>query len=101
MSMGRRRSFWRPIAVGGAVGIECMVSQGCTPIGTPWTITHQPTLTCANANSFIGHGIVDNFQATAASETPYRTGTMTDAALARAGFSNGDTAARPSRSAMT
>lgn len=27
------------VSIGGAVGLECMVSQGCTPIGSPWTIT--------------------------------------------------------------
>ncbi|MSU34719.1 MAG: hypothetical protein EXS36_06330 [Pedosphaera sp.] len=27
------------LAIGGQVGIEAVVSQGCTPIGQPWTIT--------------------------------------------------------------
>ncbi len=45
----------------------------------PWLITHQPTLTCANAAAAIGAGVVDDFQASAASETPYRSGTFTDA----------------------
>lgn len=27
------------LSVGGAVRLECVVSQGCTPIGNPWTVT--------------------------------------------------------------
>lgn len=27
------------VSVGGGVKLECVISQGCTPIGTPWTVT--------------------------------------------------------------
>lgn len=43
------------VSVGGAVRLECMVSQGCTPIGTPWTITRAERnliLTIANRPAY-------------------------------------------------
>lgn len=43
------------VALGGGVRIECMVSQGCTPIGAPWTITKADRnliLTIANRPAY-------------------------------------------------
>ncbi|MBN8249899.1 MAG: FIST C-terminal domain-containing protein [Verrucomicrobia bacterium] len=43
------------LGVGGAVKIESMVSQGCTPIGAPWTITKADRnliLTIANRPAY-------------------------------------------------
>jgi len=57
------------VSIGGGVGIECMVSQGCTPIGAPWTITRADRnfiLTIANRPAYTV--LVDTFNGLPAEE---------------------------------
>ncbi|HAB15649.1 MAG TPA: FIST N-terminal domain-containing protein [Verrucomicrobiota bacterium] len=50
------------VSIGGDVKLECVISQGCTPIGAPWTVTQADRnfiLTIANRPAY--HVLVDTF----------------------------------------
>jgi len=50
------------VSVGGGVKLECVISQGCTPIGAPWTVTGAERnfiLSIANRPAY--HVLVDTF----------------------------------------
>jgi small ligand-binding sensory domain FIST len=50
------------VSIGGAVRLDCVISQGCTPIGAPWTVTKADRnfiLTIANRPAY--NVLVDTF----------------------------------------
>ena len=50
------------VSLGGGVRLECVISQGCTPIGAPWTVTRADRnfiLTIANRPAY--QVLVDTF----------------------------------------
>lgn len=52
------------LSIGGGVKIECLTSQGCTPIGAPWTITKSDrNFIFQIANRPAYHVLVDTFNA--------------------------------------
>lgn len=50
------------LSVGGGVRLDCVISQGCTPIGAPWTVTKADrNFIVSIANRPAYHVLVDTF----------------------------------------
>lgn len=65
------------VSIGGGVRLECLTSQGCTPIGAPWTITKsEQNLIFQIANRPAYHVLVDTFNGLSKDEQVHSQGNL-------------------------
>ena len=65
------------VSIGGGVRLECLTSQGCTPIGAPWTITKSDqNLIFQIANRPAYHVLVDTFNGLSKDEQLHSQGNL-------------------------